>query len=286
MRLKILFRGSYIQQAFDTKTNLLINNYAEKLAESIVKQNHKLLFSGTRALDMFIANRIFAFLNHDEDEIRDNVEFVLPENHTDAPEFGVIQRYEVPEYWSTARTFQVSLCDSIISIGGEKGTADCIEKAILCKKPVFPVCNINGYPKEVWERSYYKDDYHFITPKDAEFILDENLPPEKFFQNVFNILDSYDKGESDIFFDRNRQRKVIEKWRNLVKEGKLEEGMNNTLKIADRIDGGLENQLIILIGQCNTIKKEKSLGLPEKTEELNRITLSYLEIIDELEATI
>ncbi len=286
MGLKILFRGSYSDQGSDLELNIKINEYAKQLAKSIINQNHKLIFSGTRDLDMFVAKSIFENLAHDEDKIRDNVEFILPENLDNIPEFGVVQRYKVPEYWSSARTYQVTLCDAIISIGGKKGTADCIEKAVLCKKPVFPVWNINGYPREVWEKTYYRENYYYISPKDAEFIIDENLPPTKFFDITFNILNLFENGRVKNFFDREKQKSVIETWRHLVKEGKLEKALNNTLKVSDRIDSGLENQLIILLGQYNSIKKQQNLGLPEKNTELNRIALSYLDIVDELEKTI
>jgi hypothetical protein len=49
--------------------------------------------------------------------------------------------------------------DVVIGIGGGKGTADCIEKALLAKKPVFVACAIEGASTYVWENKRQKD-YH------------------------------------------------------------------------------------------------------------------------------
>jgi len=212
--------------------------------------------------------------------------FLLPEDCTDIPKFGVVKRYDVPRYWSFVRTYIVSLCDILITIGGSEGTADCIEKAMLCKKPVFIAHKIEGYPKEIWERYYIDEKRYYIQEEDAEYILDYNLSIPEFYNQSFNIISKYKVGYPNYFFDREHQRKVIKKWRDLVATGKLNDALKDTRKISERVDDGLRDELILLQSQLCDIDKEASLGIAERREEESRIKLAYLEIVDELEDTI
>lgn len=285
MKLKILFKGSYPDKCNPT-VRQTIEAYAEQLAVSIVNQNHILIFDGVRELDMFIANKIFQLLGQDKQKVREHLTFVLPENHTDIPEFGVVERRDVPKYWSSERTYVVSLCDILITIGGSEGTADCIEKAMLCKKPVFIAYKIECYPREVWEKHYLFKDCFYIKKNDAKYVLDYNLPIPDFYIHTFRIINTYKVGYPKYFFDREHQREVIKKWRDLVADGKLHDALEDTKKISERVDDGLRDELILLQSQLCDIDKEQSLGIAERREEESRITLAFLKIVDELEETI
>lgn len=285
VKLKILFKGSYPSKS-DATVRQTIEDYAEQLAVSVINQNHILMFDGARELDMFIANKIFQLLGKDKGKVKEYLIFLLPKNCTDIPEYGVVKRRDVPQYWSSERTYIVSLCDILITIGGSEGTADCIEKAMLCKKPVFIAHKITGYPREVWERYYIDKSCYYIQRNDAEYTLDYNLSIPDFYTHSFHIINKYKVGFPKYFFDREHQKKVIEKWRELVATGKLNDALKHTIKISERVDRGLMNQLILLQNQIYTIDKEESLGIAERHEETNRIAFAYLNIVNELEDTI
>ncbi len=286
MNLKILFKGSYFTEGDEVKHNEIIREYALHLASFIAREGHQLIFDGARELDMLIAEKVFQLSGEDDRKIREKVVFMMPFDSKNGPDFGVVKKYTIPKYWSSARTYIVSLCDVLITIGGDLGTADCIEKAILCEKPVFTVHKIVGYPAKVWGKHYIDKKHYFIEKNDADFIVNDILPSEEFFRKSLEIINKYKSGHPKYFFDREQQKKFIEELRKLVLEGKLDGALKRTLDISKRVDRGLTNQLITLTSDYNCICREKALGMSEQREEINRITFSYLGIVDELEDTI
>jgi len=62
----------------------------------------------------------------------------------------------------------ISYSDAPIVVGGGRGTADSIEKAILSDIPVFIAYQIKGYSTETFD--YFANDYHYLEKGDANFL--------------------------------------------------------------------------------------------------------------------
>jgi len=76
------------------------------------------------------------------------------------------------------RTFVVEESDAVIALIGGKGTSDCIQKAVLACKPVFPIPVAGGAAKLEWDR-LRAAKYSNGKGSDIEFLADKTLKPEE-----------------------------------------------------------------------------------------------------------
>lgn len=65
--------------------------------------------------------------------------------------FGMILE-PMERRWQEVRTFVVSEVDAVIALIGGKGTSDCVQKAVLSGKPVFPLAIAGGAAQAEWEK--------------------------------------------------------------------------------------------------------------------------------------
>jgi predicted nucleotide-binding protein len=71
----------------------------------------------------------------------------------------------------------VQEADAVIGLMGGKGTCDCLQKAALARKPIFPIAIAGGGAEEEWER-LYRSRYGNQVPLDIEFLNDISLTPK------------------------------------------------------------------------------------------------------------
>ena len=76
------------------------------------------------------------------------------------------------------RTKCVEEADAVIGLVGGNGTSDCIQKAVLARKPVFPIATAGGNARLEWER--LKDrNYYNRYPGDIDFLDDSSAAPDR-----------------------------------------------------------------------------------------------------------
>ena len=278
--MKILLQGGYRKKRDPEDNQALVRSYYEELARRLPETDHQLVLSSYARDDKWIADRLHSTLGADSSTLKQNLLFYLPERSQDSPDFGMVRRFESPKYWSDERTALLLYCDLVLAIGGGRGTVDCIQKAFLSKKPVFVAHQIPGYPREVWNRM--AQDYCYQEPGDADFITDENSNPAEFFDHTFAILDRLTIQEADNSSTGRDPALPTRRLKQLVADGNLEEAVDQLTALADHIDRGLHNQIIVLSGQLKRIRRDQHLGIADKSEEEARIMMAFLRVLDDL----
>lgn len=74
------------------------------------------------------------------------------------------------------RTFLAQQADAVVAISGGKGTRDALQKAVLARKPVFPVGVAGGGAREEWER-LQRERYANRVAGDLDFLGDLGMEP-------------------------------------------------------------------------------------------------------------
>ncbi|MGO9094633.1 MAG: TIR domain-containing protein [Bryobacteraceae bacterium] len=85
--------------------------------------------------------------------------------------------------YQEVRTFVIQECDAVVAILGGKGTADSVQKAMLARKPVFPIAVTGGAAATEWER-LRRLQYCNRTKGDLDFLGDRSLQPQMFAEIV------------------------------------------------------------------------------------------------------
>jgi predicted nucleotide-binding protein len=79
--------------------------------------------------------------------------------------------------WNDVRTFVVQEADAVVALLGGDGTHDSIQRALLAKKPVFPIAVAGGGAERAWERLKLRRYCNRITG-DIDFLGDHSLSAE------------------------------------------------------------------------------------------------------------
>ncbi len=284
--MKILFQGGYNTKRDREENEDLVREYVEALAGKVLQYNQHLVMTWGRDEDALLARLIAEKLNFDHRAIKRHLTFYLSDKNEASPEYGVVRRYQAPPYWTGERTLAVAFSDAVLVIGGARGAADAMEKAFLSRKPVFVAYRIKGFPAEVWNN--YADDYYYLEPGDADFMTDENIRPEEFFDQVFGIIVKMENARrpDGLPVQEGITLPEIERLRELVAQGKTDEAIAAALKSARFMDPGLYNEILFLSSWLNTIRKDENLGLSDRSEEERRITLTFLKILTDMEGVV
>ena len=178
-RIRVLFKGSHsvTRTPKDTDEQLeTAKPIARALGESLIMNNCDVMLNGEsnlaievglgardacKKLDVVERERIRTYPRDSFDEVKIGFGMVL------AP--GAERSLDV-------RTFLVQEADAVVGLIGGKGTSDCIQKAILAKKLVFPIPLAGGAAGYEWER--LRHSHHFNMAKgDLDFLGDKKLDP-------------------------------------------------------------------------------------------------------------
>jgi predicted nucleotide-binding protein len=90
--------------------------------------------------------------------------------------FGMVLE-PLEKRYQEVRTFLIQECDAIVAIVGGKGTADSLQKAMLARKPVFPIAVTGGAAAAEWER-LRRMQFCNRTRGDLDFLADRSLSPQ------------------------------------------------------------------------------------------------------------
>ena len=180
MRPRILFQGSYHADrarkdggyAGHSEDAELAKPIAQALGKALINSGIDLILTGSTGLDHDIgASAVTACkdLGHNPRErIRTIYYGANPSSG-----FGMVLQ-PADKRWQEARTFIVQECDAVIALIGGKGTSDCLQKAVLANKPVFPIPRAGGAGRLEWDR-LRAAKYRHPGGGDLEFLADQSL---------------------------------------------------------------------------------------------------------------
>jgi len=187
--MKILFQGGWKTKRDQPQTKEIIEAYCKALAKFIVNSNHTIVLTSNSDYDELIANEISIQLNETPERIKEKILFLLPNRINSVPKIGTVHKFDHTKWWQEERTYIIQQVDSLIAIGGGKGTADSIEKAILMNIPVFVVGQISCASSRTWKKR--PKSYHYLEFNDTDFTEDLNTNSNEFFLKTFSILDKF-----------------------------------------------------------------------------------------------
>ena len=184
-RHRILFQGSYSMSRRpdsvgkkDRPEDLaLAEPIAAALGQELITTGFDLIFTGGESLDALVATAAFDACQRIGVNPRERIRTYLnPPKTASGPGYGMILEPLVRR-WQEVRTFVVRECDAVVALLGGKGTSDCIQKAELAGKPVFPIAVAGGAAQAEWER--LKQAGHCNRERgDIDFLADKTLDAE------------------------------------------------------------------------------------------------------------
>lgn len=184
-RPRVLFQGSYSgRNRVDGRGRrdrpedvLTAEPIAGFLGRKLIESDLDLILAGDSALDVFVGAAaeeacIAAGLDP-KDRIRT---YLYGPAAADVRGFGMVLE-PIDKRWQEVRTFLVRESDAVVALIGGKGTSDCLQKAVLAGKPVFPIAVAGGAAQAEWEH-LRESGYCNREPGDMDFLADKTAPPD------------------------------------------------------------------------------------------------------------
>jgi hypothetical protein len=182
-RFRILFRGSHERRGRrdDPAESLAkAEPIASALGDQIIRAGFDLILSGNRSLDSLVGQSAVGACADMGIDASERIRTYPEGQRRDLAGFGAVLQPD-PGRWQDIRTFLVHEADAIVTLVGGKGTADCIQKAALAAKPVFPIAVAGGESEREWRRLR---DRGSVAETVAAFLGDRALSPERLVQKV------------------------------------------------------------------------------------------------------
>jgi len=183
--VKILFQGGWWEGRNPPETRSVIETNCRSLAKYVVEQNHTVVLTSAKDYDKIIADEVSAIVRIQGKNIKDHLMFFLSQRDV-LPKEGRVIRIPEKRWWIEERPYCVQNSDVLIAIGGGKGTLDCVEKALLSRKPVFVAASIPSDAAFAWKNR--PSDYKYLIEGDSDVLDDVNIAPDEFFSHVFSII--------------------------------------------------------------------------------------------------
>lgn len=177
-RHRILFQGSHSSQGRidsrgrrDRPEDLLVAEpIAAAIGRELIMSGFDLVFTGGRSLDAVVGAAAVVACQKAGVDPRERIRTYPHGPKTGGAGFGMILE-PLDRRWQEVRTFVVKECDAVVALIGGKGTSDCLQKAVLAGKPVFPIAVAGGAAQLEWER--LKQAGHCNRePGDLDFLAD------------------------------------------------------------------------------------------------------------------
>lgn len=185
--MKILFQGGWKSGRNPDNVRQMVIDYCRALGKRIVASQHSIILTSCREFDKIVADAVVGASKECGKNPKDYLIFMLPERDRDIPCAGRVVMIPEKYWWIEERTYSVQKSDAVLAICGGKGTYDCLDKALLARKPIFVTPAISSRATDFWNSR--PKDFHYINDGDSEVFDDINVSPEEFFQNVFLKLD-------------------------------------------------------------------------------------------------
>jgi len=179
-RNRILFQGSHSSRGRvdsrgrrDRPEDLLIAEpIAAALGRQLVESGFDLILTGGISLDASVGAAAVAACRDAGVDPRDRIRTYPNGPRAGGQGFGMILE-PLDRRWQEVRTFVVKECDAVVALIGGKGTSDCLQKAVLAGKPVFPIAIAGGAAQAEWERLKQAGHYN-REPGDFDFLADKS----------------------------------------------------------------------------------------------------------------
>lgn len=184
--MKILFQGGWWEGRNPPETRGVIETHCRSLAKYVVEQNHTVVLTSAKDYDKIIADEVSAIVRIQGKNIKDHLMFFLPQRENVLAKEGRVIRIPEKRWWIEERTYCVQNSDVLLAIGGGKGTLDCVEKALLSRKPVFVAASVPSDAAFAWKNR--PADYKYLIEGDSDALDDVNITPDEFFSHVFSII--------------------------------------------------------------------------------------------------
>lgn len=178
----MLFQGSHVsgvRKRNDTPEQLqLATSIARPLGDALIRGGFDLIFTGGNEIEQSVAAGALSACSALGCDPRDRVRTYMGASYLESNAgFGmVIQPLE--HTFQDVRTLIVTEADAVVALVGGKGTKDCIQKAVLAGKPVFPIAVAGGGAQVEWER-LKRAGYKNRTAGDIDFLADRAAKPEE-----------------------------------------------------------------------------------------------------------
>jgi hypothetical protein len=148
---------------------------AEALGRELIANGLDLVFTGGSSLDATVGRAAVDACQEAGINPRERIRTYPHGPKTGGEGFGMILE-PLDRRWQEVRTFVVKECDAVVALIGGKGTSDCIQKAVLAGKPVFPIAVAGGASQAEWERLKQAGHYN-REPGDFDFLADRSADP-------------------------------------------------------------------------------------------------------------
>ena len=190
---RILFYGSVTPNMTAGKPQEL----CAEIGAAAVTEGHCIVLGGPGDLDLVVADAIDSRCTQIGVLVEEHLEWITgpDSDRLDLPQLRLGRRILVDEGYSYAsftklRTYLVQQVDAVITVGGNKGVLDVLEKAKLARKPFFPIGQVGGESHEQWAATR-REDVWFCTPRQFQDLSDLNLAPRELVSRIFKVLKSY-----------------------------------------------------------------------------------------------
>jgi predicted nucleotide-binding protein len=157
------------------------SDFACELGRRLIEKGFGIILNGAAELDADIGNAAVQACVALGIESRERIR-TYPYGYKSMKGFGRVIR-RTGKRWMDARTFVVNNCDAVIAISGGKGTSDAIQKALLARKPVFPVAIVSGASRDEWDKLVNQGYYNKFFG-DMDFLGDVSLTPADLAQEI------------------------------------------------------------------------------------------------------
>lgn len=178
MGKKILFQGSYAPDRNGreppAQLRLAAEAIAASLGEGLIAAGFDLVFTGASTLDKAIAGAAISTCHKLGEKPQERIRTYSADPSEKG--FGMVLE-PLGDFGQDIRTFVVREADAVIGLIGGKGTSDCIQKADIAGKPVFPIATVGGASQVEWKKLKQDGRFHQIAG-DMDFLADRNLAHE------------------------------------------------------------------------------------------------------------
>ncbi len=180
-RFRILFQGSISSRkrvdsrGRDDRKELeaVAEPIAASLGREIIAGGFELMLTSGHSLDHVIGKAALEACTELGVDPRERIRTIPNANDDVTDAVGTVVS-SLDRRLQEVRFHLVNDADAVIGLVGGKGTSDCIQKAMLAKKPVFPVAVAGGAAQAEWER-LKESGYCNRARGDIDFLNDPTL---------------------------------------------------------------------------------------------------------------
>jgi predicted nucleotide-binding protein len=183
MRPRILFRGSTNVRGGETAENEPKESavdyairVAHELGAAIVREGFDLILTGSQTLEVAVGEAAVEACKTLSVEPRERIRTYLRTRTLPTTGFGMILR-PIGDSRRHLRTQCVAEASAVVGLMGGEGTSDCIMRAELARKLVFPIAIAGGGAREEWIRLKTKG-YKNRDSGDIDFLDDTGADPK------------------------------------------------------------------------------------------------------------